>query len=559
MQIVEHPTEFHVTIDFGRFRNYQSNLIKKLDGSRFDWTRKIYVVPGRYKDDLKEIKQKCRAEWTVFQPQAPQQFGTPSPMKDLDFEIDIVNRENGYKPRPYQLQGIAQGLHFKRFINGDEQGLGKTLQSLATLYVASKYLQEDVWPCLVICPASTKINWAREWEMWTGKKAMVLDTKTKTTWHRFHELGMNDIFITNYESLKKYFVKRMPPKGQLNKSTDIEMDPRIDLFKSVIIDEIHRCKSPSTQQAKITLRICQGKKWRIGLTGTPVINKPIDLLPQLGIIGTLKSAKIFKERYCAGGSGASNLRELNFKLQENCFFRREKKEVAKDLPEKQRQTILCDITTRKEYNKAKNDFVAFLEEKGCTDMEIARKMRGEIMVKMGELKRISALGKLNEVKEFVQEVIDSGEKLIVFCSLHAIVDEMLREFPEAVTVTGRDSTELKQKNIDAFQKNPDVKLIICNIKAAGVGITLTASSRVAFIEYPWTYADCVQAEDRAHRIGQKNNVMCTYFLGDKTIDEDLYKMIQEKRHVGNMITGATDQMEMSFVDNVVSLFTNKNK
>lgn len=555
MQIVEHPTEFHVTIDFGRFRNYQSNLIKKLDGSRFDWSRKIYVVPGRYKDELLEIKTKCRAEWRVFTPQAPQQFGTPSPMKELDFDIDIVNSENGFRPRPYQLQGIAQGLHFKRFINGDEQGLGKTLQSLATLYVAGKYQQEDVWPCLVICPASTKINWAREWAMWTGKKAMVLDDKVKGTWHRFHELGMNDVFITNYESLKKYFVKKMPPKGQLNRSTDIEMDPRIDLFKSIIIDEIHRCKSPSTQQAKITLRIAQGKKWRIGLTGTPVINKPIDLLPQLGIIGTLKSAKVFKDRYCAGGSGASNLRELNYKLQENCFFRREKKDVAKDLPEKQRQTILCDITTRREYNKAKNDFVAFLEEKGCTDMEIARKMRGEIMVKMGELKRISALGKLNEVKEFVQEVIESGEKLIVFCSLHAIVDEMLKEFPEAVTVTGRDNTERKQKNIDAFQNDPNVKLIVCNIKAAGVGITLTASSRVAFVEYPWTYADCVQAEDRAHRIGQKNNVMCTYFLGDKTIDEDLYKMIQEKRHVGNLITGATDQMEMNFVDNVISLFT----
>ena len=560
MEIVEHPTEFHVTIGFGRFRNYQSNLIKKLDGSRFDWTRKIFVVPNRYRPELLEISTKCRAEWRVFTPQAPQQYGTPTPMKELDFDISeyIYNRQTGHVPRPYQLTGIAQGLHFKRLINGDEQGLGKSMMSLSTLYVADKFLNEDVWPCLVICPASTKINWAREWEMWTGKKAMVLDDKVKGTWQRFYELGMNDIFITNYESLKKYFVKKMPPKGQLQKSTDIEMDPRIELFKSVIIDEIHRCKNPSTIQAKVALRIAQGKQWRIGLTGTPVINKPIDLLPQLGIIGTLKSAKVFKDRYCAGGSGASNLRELNYKLQENCFFRREKKDVAKDLPEKQRQTILCHITTRREYNKAKNDFVAFLEEKGCTDMEIARKMRGEIMVKMGELKRISALGKLNEVKEFVQEVIESGEKLIVFCSLHAIVDEMLKEFPEAVTVTGRDNTERKQKNIDAFQNDPNVKLIVCNIKAAGVGITLTASSRVAFVEYPWTYADCVQAEDRAHRIGQKNNVMCTYFLGDKTIDEDLYKMIQEKRHVGNLITGATDQMEMNFVDNVINLFTNKN-
>src|SRR5690606_25464179 len=105
---------------------------------------------------------------------------------------------------------------------------------------------------------------------------------------------------------------------------------------------------------------------------------------------------------------------------------------------------------------------------------------------------------------FIDEVIDSGEKLIVFCILHSIVDELLNQYPNAVTVTGRDTTESKQANIDAFQNNPDVKLIICNIRAAGVGITLTASSRVAFVEYPLTYADCVQCEDRAHRIGQKN-------------------------------------------------------
>lgn len=555
MIIVEHPTEFHVKIGFGRFRNYHSNMIKKLDGSRYDWTRKVFIVPGRYKDELLEIKDKVRAEWNVFTPQ-PERYGTPSPMKELDFEIDVYHRDEGYKPRPYQLQGIAQGLHFKKLINGDEQGLGKTMQSISTLYAADKYLNEDVWPCLVICPASTKINWAREWEIWTGKKAMVLDDKVKNTWHRFFELGMHDVFITNYESLKKFFVKKMPAKGQF-RSDAIEMDPRADLFKSIIIDEIQRCKSVSTQQSKITMRIAHGKEWRIGLTGTPVVNKPIDLLPQLGIIGVLKSAKKFKERYCAGGLGASNLKELNYKLQETCFFRREKKEVAKDLPDKQRQTILCDITTRREYNRAKDDFTAFLEEKGCTDKEIARKMRGEIMVKMGELKRISALGKLNEVKDFIDDVVGSGEKLIVFCTLHAIVDELLKAYPKAVTVTGRDNTEQKQRNIDAFQTNPDVKLIICNIKAAGVGITLTASSRVAFVEYPWTYADCVQAEDRAHRIGQKNTVMCTYFLGEKTIDEQLYKMIQEKRHIGNTITGATDKMEMSFVDSVVSLFTEK--
>jgi len=556
MQILVHPTEFHVIISYGKFQQYHTNQIKMLDGSRFDWTRKLWVVPKRYLKEMEDIKVKCRATWEEYEPQKPQVVGELKPMPELSFEIDIKHNELGFTPRPYQLQGIARGLQLKRFINGDEQGLGKTLQSLGTLYVANKYQNEQTFPCLVICPSSTKINWQREWFMWTGKKAMVLDDKVKDTWHRFYELGMNDVFITNYESLKKFFVKQMPKKGR--PSSEFVMDERIKLFKSVIIDESHRAKDPSTQQAKIVLQVCLKKEWVIELTGTPVVNKPIDLFAQLAIMGRLNDfggRKGFLGRYCEGGRGASNLRELNYFLNERCFFRREKKDVAKDLPDKQRQTILCDITTRGEYNKAKNDFIKFLSDKGCTDAEIARKLRGEIMVKMGELKRISALGKLNEVKEFVQEVTESGEKLIIFCVLHDIVDELLKEFPNSVTVTGRDTTEQKQANIDAFQNNPEVKLIVCNIRAAGVGITLTASSRVAFVEYPWTYADCVQCEDRAHRIGQKNNVMCTYFLGSKTIDEDLYKMIQDKRHTANTITGATDTMEMSFVDNMVGLFT----
>jgi SWI/SNF-related matrix-associated actin-dependent regulator 1 of chromatin subfamily A len=552
MQIIEHPTMFHVKIDYNRFRVTNQNLVKKL-GASFDWSSKSWVLPLSSREALLDVKEKTKAEWIVIGNQSPQEIGEIAPMPELKFEIDIYNRENGHKPRPYQLQGIARGLELKRFINGDEQGLGKTLQSIATIYAADKYNNEIVYPCLVIAPSTTKINWQREWQMWTGKKAIILDDKIKETWNRFHEVAGVDVFIVNYESLRKFFVHKMPEKKSF-KSSEIQMNPKINLFNSVIIDEIHRCKDTKTQQTKIALQIALNKNYRIGLTGTMIVNKPIDALPQLAIIGKLANEKVFRQRYCEGGKGASNLKELNYKLNQHCFFRREKKDVAKDLPEKQRQTILCDITNRAEYSKAKNDFVKWMEDNGCDNEEIARKLRGEIMVRMGVLKQISAKGKLNEVKEFTQEIIDSGQKLILFHNLHEIGDEVRRMFPKAVSVNGRLSAEEKQKAIDSFQNNPEVNLIVCNIKAAGVGITLTASSRVAFIEYPWTYADCAQCEDRAHRIGQKNNVMCTYFLGQDTIDEEMYQMIQDKRHVGNTITGGTDEMDMNFVDNVISLF-----
>lgn len=555
MQILQYPNEFHIHIPFNHWKDRNLEAVKNLSVRRFDYKKKIWIAPSTIAPEVLELARTHRAEIIKSENNKPQQVGEIEPLPDLDMELPLKHPD-GFNLREYQGQGVARGLQLKRYINGDEQGLGKTLQSIATLY-AAKLRGENPFPALIICPASMKNTWQREWKQWTGMSSIILDDKNKTTWHRFHELGMADVFITNYESLKKFFVQYMPPKGKLRNSLDIQMKPTVDLFKSIVIDESHRCKDTKTQQTKLALRIAMKKEWVILLTGTPVVNKPIDLFPQLAIMGHLNKfggRKGFLTRYCEGGRGASNLKELKYMLNKHCFFRREKKDVAKDLPEKQRQTILCDITTRAEYNRAKNEFVKYLEEKGFDDAEIAKKLRGEIMVKMGELKRISALGKLNEVKEFVNEVMESGEKLILFASLHSIVDAMKAEYPHAVTVTGRDNQEQKQASIDAFQNDPNCKLIICNIKAAGVGITLTASSRVAFIEYPWTYADCVQCEDRAHRIGQKNNVMITYFLGHKTIDEQMFELIKSKADTANTITGATDQMDTSYVDKMISMF-----
>lgn len=262
------------------------------------------------------------------------------------------------------------------------------------------------------------------------------------------------------------------------------------------------------------------------------------------------------ERYCEGGKGANNLRELNYLLNLSCFFRREKKDVAKDLPPKLRQTFVCEISNRDEYNSAERDFEKWLEAQGLTQEEVMQKMEGEAILKMMNLKAIAGRGKIAALKEFVNEIIGAGEKLILFCHQHAVVDQCLQLWPDAVTVTGRDDMNKRQRNIDAFQNNPKCQLIICNHKAAGVGITLTASSRVAFIEYPWTYSDCVQNEDRAHRIGAVNTVMCTYFNARDTVDERLWELIMQKMEIGNTITGATDKMDnMEHVDKTLTLFT----
>lgn len=525
--------------------------IRQIPGRRFDGARKVWIVPTRSRVDLErmiyQIQQFENINWVS---------GTTKKEEDIAYDVPelpdlTIPHSLKIQPYPYQLKGIARGLELKRFMNCDEPGLGKTLQSIATINLANAF------PCLVICPSSLKINWQREWEKFTDKKAMVLTDKVRDTWTFFYQTGMHQVFIVNYESLKKYFVQRIK-KAEGWTLRDVEFRNSINLFKSVIIDESHRCKSASTQQAKFCKGICTGKEWVIELTGTPVVNRPKDLIPQLAILNRMDDFggyKPFVNRYCSGQREASNLKELNFNLWKYCMFRREKSLVLTDLPDKIRQVNTCEITNRKEYMDAERDLIMYLQKyKDADDEKIEKALRGEVMVRINILRQISARGKVRDVIEFVKDFRENGKKIILFCSLHEVVDQLKRYFPTAVSVTGRESPDMKQRAVDAFQNNPKTDIIICSIKAAGVGLTLTASSNVAFVEFPWTYADCCQCEDRAHRIGQKDSVTCYYFLGRRTIDEKVYRIIQEKKNIANAVTGSTEDIEENIVDVVARIF-----
>ena len=224
------------------------------------------------------------------------------------------------------------------------------------------------------------------------------------------------------------------------------------------------------------------------------------------------------------------------------MIRREKAKVLTQLPAKTRCDLYIDISNRDEYNLAAEDLAEYLRTyKECSDWEIRKKMRMEALVKFMTLRSLAAKGKVKQAIDFVRVFLDSGKPLILFCSYHEIVDELKKAFPKAVTVTGRDSMISKQAAVDAFQ-NGTAQIIICSIKAAGVGLTLTASSNVAFVELAWTYADCCQCEDRAHRIGQKDNVTCYYLLGRGTIDRTLYQIIHKKKSIANEIMASSDDI-----------------
>lgn len=549
MLITQVNTDFHIAF---RYCRHLVEAVKNLPSRRYDPVNKFWVVPTRERAAVEAFARRYGFRMGDQSARA-EMVGEIPPMPELQVEIPLA-----MELYHYQKQGVAYCLEHPHTIIGDKPGLGKTAQSIAAV------IAQRAFPCLIIAPATLKINWAREVKQWGGDKmnAIIINDKNRRTWHLFYEAGMAQFFVVNYESLKKYFVEKFTNKeGQKLMLSHIKFRPTIDIFKSVIIDESHRCKNGSAQQSKFCMGISKEKPVTYLLSGTPLVNKPKDLIPQLHIMGMLSKFggyKYFVNRYCSGPNEASNLRELNYLLNLHCFYQRAKEDVLKDLPAKTRQTILCDITNRKEYMDAERDLIKYLREyRDASDEQQRRAKRGEVIVRINVLRQICARGKVKEVKEFIDDLIESGEKLILFMNLIELGDAFKKLYPDAVVIRGGMSAEDKQRSVDLFQHDPICKLAICNIKAAGVGLTLTASSRVAFVEFPWTYADCEQCEDRAHRIGQKNNVSCYYFLGEKTIDEDIYKIIQTKKSIAQTVTGTVDQVEENVVDAIMNIFNQK--
>lgn len=522
--------------------------IKRIPSARYHAADKIWEVS---KNDIVYLQK--MGEWarnnhfvsTIYWLHDDEGINTyePLPLPELSVPHNLL-----IEPYDYQKQGIAYALEKKRCILGDEQGLGKTIEAIGLL-TASNAL-----PALVICPASLKINWQRELKKFGGLSAVILDDKNRAVFPHYWQTkkrdgrALGEVFICNYESLRKFFVTRVKREGRFTMKS-IEFSERINMFRSVIIDESHKCKNKGTQQSKFVQGICQGKEYVLCLTGTPVVNNNIDLIQQLTIMGRLDDFggyTKFMARYCAGLRKASHLKELNYLLRKNCFIRRMKKDVLLQLPEKTRSYLVTDIDNMREYKDAERDIINYLVKyEDADDDKIQRTIRGAIMVKMGLLKQISARGKVKGAIDIIHNTIDGedGQKLIVFCYLKEVVEALRKEFKGAVSVTGDDNATQKQAAVDKFQNDANCKLIILNYKSGGVGLTLTAASNVLFVEQPWTAADCVQAEDRAHRNGQKNAVNCVYLLGEGTIDEYMYELIQTKKTIADGVTGTDDEVE----------------
>lgn len=528
------------------YRKIMVDLLRHHFPSReFDAVKKVYKIDISLRKKVEAFAEMHKftfvdaamqkAHWSEF---------PPLPELQVD-ELDFIKR----KLYPFQRQGVAFQLENKGTMCGDDMGLGKTTQAIASTVISKGF------PALIICPSSLKLNWQEEWETVAGMKSVVLNDSIRRTWPNFwYQMGIG-VFIVNYESLRRFFVRKVPAGDY--KVADIEFIELISLFKTVIIDEAHRIKDWTTQQSKFSIGIALKAEYRKLLSGTFIVNNPKDLIAPLCITGAIQTEfggyKKYVSSFCPGGK-ATNLAELSYRLRKSGFYMRMKKDVLTDLPDKTRQVIHCDITNRAEYDKAERNFMAFLEQEGRTSEQITKAMRAEALTQIAVLKKLAAKGKLAAVLEYVQETISIGKKVIIFCWHLELVNAISSAIPGSVTLIGEQTIEVKQANKNLFQTDSNVPALVTTFKAGGVGHTLTAASFVLFIEFGWNPKDHDQAEDRAYRIGVKDNVLAAYFSGRNTIDDHLYGIIETKRKMVDAINGGGDDVQTSVLDDIINLY-----
>lgn len=451
------------------------------------------------------------------------------------------------KMLPYQKAGaqfleIAEG----RAIIADQMGLGKTLQSLAYIQ-----LHPSKRPVVIIVPASLKINWQREIEKWlsTDEKVHIIGGRKP-----YSIPADTTIVIVNYDLVG--VCKKAKPEEEKDRYPWVEvllaLSPQI-----LIIDEAHYCKNAQAKRSKAVKLMAEEIEGVILLTGTPITNRPAELFPLLNMVDPAAWPNFFKfaKRYCnahrtAFGwdfSGASNLRELNGKIKPY-VVRRTKDQVLKELPAKRRATIQVEMPAKKrrEYDRLIREAREAIEEA----RDAGEPLGAQHLVLIEKAKQAAVRGKMKQAKDWIRDCLESNEKLLIFAMHKFVVAELMETFGKvAVKVTGDDNQIVRQSAVDRFQNNENIRLFVGNIKAAGVGLNLTAASNVAFLEFAWTPADMEQAEDRAHRIGQTGSVTAWYLAATGTIDEKIIRLLEDKRQVIDQVTdGVEGELKFSILN-----------
>ena len=447
-------------------------------------------------------------------------------------------------PQKYKVGRYIKNIEY----NGKNETICISVDSPDKLYVAEHAvvthnttsaviasLESNVKKVLIVCPASLKINWQREIEQYTRKKTLIVEGgKWGSTF---------EYYIINYDILKNYHL--IDPDNEDNNYTPI-LNENFDL---AIVDEAHYISNTTAQRTKLMNEIL-GKIPKVWLlTGTPMTSRPINYFNLLRIVNspiTLNWQRYVK-RYCKGfrfktngryvwsTSGAANLDELR-EHTKSVVLRRLKSDVL-DLPEKIITPVWLDLES-KFYSDEWDEFLKISEdEKGKESVAIT-------LARLTKVRQIIAIEKVQYTCELIDKFLEQNKKVLVFTN-YTMSLEMLQEkyAKKCVVVDGRMTKNQKQDNIDRFQKEKKIKVFIANIKAGGVGHTLTAAEGVIMNDLSFVPSDHSQAEDRTYRIGQKNSVLVYYPIFENTIEMIIHNMIQKKKNNIDQVMGDGEYSE----------------
>jgi superfamily II DNA or RNA helicase len=429
---------------------------------------------------------------------------------------------------PFQWAGVRYALEARRCFIADEQGLGKTVEALAAIEA------DGAFPAIVVCPASLKLNWEREAARWLPHRSVaLLQGKGGVP-------PSADITILNYEIVAAHrdaLVRRRP--------------------QALVLDESHLAKNPRAKRTQAVRRLAAAlptNGLRLALTGTPVLNHAEELISQLRVIGRLEDF----------GSGARFARQfqgplleerLHWHLRRTCFVRRLKQEVLPQLPAKRQVVVPVALDNEASYRLAEEDVIAWLREQPLDlselDAKIARVLRAERLAQLTTLQRLAAKGKLHAALAWIHDFLASGEPLVVFARHVEVQEAVLERFSDAAHLMGRDAVPAREATVRAFQSGDGPQLLVAATRVAAQGFTLTRASNVAFLELEWTPAMHDQAEDRLHRIGQRDAVTAWYLLAAGTIDEAMAELVARKRGIVGAVTDGRRLDGDTIVDELV--------
>lgn len=440
---------------------------------------------------------------------------------DSEESIKIDNLES-YNKQPMNFQKIAilYSLINKKAIIADEMGLGKSIIALSTIISSNSY------PSIIICTKSLKHKWYNECTFIKDKKTEIISSKTD-----FNNLS-KDIYILNYENISKYSENIIKNK-----------------FKSIVFDEGHYLKNPKSLRTKASALVSKNIDYVLSLTGSPVLNKASELISQIDILGKLDlfgGYNEFIDKYCSNERNDIRLKnkvknidfkDLSEKLRSYVYIRREKKDILKDLPSKQRTTILVDIN-KKAYNKELSEY------KKETDLKKKKHI-------LSKLKTISSNEKLNSIYERIDSFIESNEKVVVFAYHIDMQNKIIERYKNCLRITSNETEKERYLNQEKFQNDKEELLIVCSIKIAYVGFDFFASSQAIFAEMDWIPSVNFQAEDRLHRIGQLNPVNIWYIIAKDTIEEKIIDVNNQKIKITNEINKKIENLNIK--DQVIKM------